>query len=86
MTWAFLAVALVSGAVGLAVGLPAWRSWQARAARARNAERYLTWRGRGDRPETADMQPTSAERRRIAVGAALGAVAIACLVIGLAAG
>jgi hypothetical protein len=86
MTWAFLVVALVSGAVGLAVGLPAWRSWQARAARGRNAERYLAWRGRGDPPETADRQPTPAERRRIAAGAVLGAVAIACLVIGLAAG
>lgn len=86
MTWAFLAIALVCGAVGLAVGLPAWRSWQARAARGRNAERYLAWRGRGDRPESADTNSTVAERRRIAAGAALGAVAIACLVIGLAAG
>jgi hypothetical protein len=86
MTWAFLATALVSGAVGLAVGLPAWRSWQARAASGRNAERYLAWRGRGDRPEPDGQSMTSAERGRIAAGAVLGAIALACLVIGLAAG
>lgn len=86
MTWAFVAIALASGAAGLAVGLPAWRSWQARAARGRNAERYLAWRGRADRPDPEGQSMTSAERRRIAAGASFMAVAIVCLVVGLAAG
>jgi hypothetical protein len=86
VTWAFLAVALVTGAAGLAVGLSPWRSWQARAARGRNAERYLAWRGRADRPDVEVQSMTTAERRRIAAGASFMAVAIVCLVVGLAAG
>jgi len=80
---AFLVAAFVAGAAGAFIGLPAWRSWQARAAADRNTERYLAWRGRADRsaPEAEKMTP--AERRRIVVGAAFGVVAIACLVIGL---
>ncbi len=84
MTAALLVIALVAGGIGLAVGLPAWRSWQARAAGERNTERYLAWRGRADRSATGPGQAmTVAERRRIAVGAGLGIVALACLVIGL---
>ena len=84
MTAVLMAIALVAGAVGLAVGLPAWRSWQARAAADRNAERYLAWRGRGDRPPASPGQGmTAAERRRIGAGAGLGMVALVCLVIGL---
>lgn len=84
MSWFFVAVAVAAGAAGLAVGLPAWRTWQARGAQDRNAERYLAWRGRGDRTESATVQRmTTDERRRIGLAAGLLAVAIACLVIGL---
>ena len=83
MNTAFLFAALVAGAAGAVIGLPAWRSWQARAAAGRNTERYLAWRGRADRSAPEAQQMTPAERRRIAVGAAFAAVAIICLVIGL---
>jgi hypothetical protein len=84
VTPALLVMALVAGGTGLAIGLPAWRSWQARAASDRNTERYLAWRGRADRATAEPGQGmTVNERRRIAVGAALGIVAIVCLVIGL---
>jgi hypothetical protein len=84
MSTAFLVAALVAGAAGAVIGLPAWRSWQARAAADRNTERYLAWRGRADRSVPGPgQQMTPAERWRIAVGAALALAAIACLVIGL---
>ena len=53
MTGALLAIAVITGGIGLAIGLPAWRSWQTRAASERNTERYLAWRGRADRPSEA---------------------------------
>jgi hypothetical protein len=81
---AFLVAAIVAGAAGAVIGLPAWRSWQARAAADRNTERYLAWRGRADRSAPGiPQQMTPAERWRIAVGVALVVVAVACLVIGL---
>jgi len=84
VTGLLLAVALVAGGIGLAIGLPAWRSWQTRVAADRNAERYLAWRGRGDRSVPESGQPMSvAERRRMLIGAGLGLVAIGCLIIGL---
>jgi hypothetical protein len=84
MNLGLVAIALITGAASLAIGLPAWRSWQARAASDRNTERYLAWRGRADRATAEPGQGmTVNERRRIAVGAALGIVAIVCLVIGL---
>jgi hypothetical protein len=84
VTWLFVAIGLATGAAGLVVGVPAWQTWRARAARERNAERYLAWRGRGDRTEDATAQRMTAdERRRIGLAAGLLAVAIACLVIGL---
>jgi hypothetical protein len=84
MTGALLAVAVITGAIGLGIGLPAWRSWQGRAAAERNTERYLAWRGRADRPAAGPGQGmTVLERRRMAVGAGLGIVALICLVIGL---
>ena len=87
MTAPLLLAALVAGSIGLAIGLPAWRSWQTRAAADRNAERYLTWRGRGDRSSSSSSQRmTLAERRRIPAGAVLGMIALASLVIGLWAG
>lgn len=84
MTWVFVLVAIVAGGAGLAIGLPAWRAYQSREARDRNAERYLTWRGRADPPGTSMREGmTTDERRRIWIGAALAAVALLCLVIGL---
>ena len=84
MTWVFVVVAIVAGGAGLAIGLPAWRAYRSRDARDRNAERYLAWRGRAD-PPGASMREgmTTDERRRIWIGAGLGAVALVCLVIGL---
>lgn len=81
---ALLTIALVAGGIGLAIGLPAWRSWQTRAEADRNTERYLAWRGRADRPTAGPGQGMMAvEKRRIAAGAALGILALICLVIGL---
>jgi hypothetical protein len=87
VTWVFVVVAIVAGGAALAIGLPAWRAYRSREALDRNAERYLTWRGRAD-PPGASMREgmTTDERRRIWAGAALGAVAIVCLVIGLVTG
>jgi hypothetical protein len=80
----FVVAAVVAGAVGVFVGLPAWRSWQARATQDRNAERYLAWRGRADETGGGSAQRmTTDERRRIGLAAGLIAIAIACLVIGL---
>lgn len=84
MSWVLLAIALATGAAGLLIGLPAWRAWQSRAAQDRNAERYLAWRGRADDTGGGSAQRmTSDERRRIGMAAALLAIAIVCLVIGL---
>jgi hypothetical protein len=87
MTGALLIVALVNGVASLVVGLPAWRSYREREARNRNAERYLSWRGRADRPGASLREGmTGAERRRIWLGAGLALIAVACLVIGLSTG
>jgi len=87
VTGALLVVALVTGAAALVIGLPAWRSYRQREARDQNAERYLTWRGRATRPGASLREGmTGAERRRIWIGALLGFVAVACLVIGLSTG
>ena len=84
MTWAYVVVAIVAGAAGLAIGLPAWRTYQSREVRDRNTERYLAWRGRADPPGGSMREGmTTDERRRIWAGAALGTVAVVCLVIGL---
>jgi hypothetical protein len=86
MTWPLILAAVAAGGLGLAIGLPAWRSWRSRASRDRNTERYLAWRGRADRTEPNAQELSPAERRRIVLGAILGVVAVACLVIGLSAG
>jgi hypothetical protein len=72
---------------GLAIGLPAWRSWQARVATERNAARYVAWRGRGD-PTAPEPSPrmTAAEQRRIAVAVGLAVLGAMALVIGLTTG
>lgn len=84
MTGALLVVALVNGVAALVIGLPAWLSYRRREARDQNAERYLTWRGRASPPGASLREGmTGAERRRIWIGAALGVIAAACLIIGL---
>lgn len=77
--WVWLIGALAAGVGANMVALPAWRSWQARRRRDVNAERYLAWRGRADR-QPVDDRLTEAERRRLWIGAVLGAVALFCLV------
>lgn len=87
MTGVLLITALVAGVAGLVIGLPAWRSYRQREARDQNAERYLTWRGRATLPGASLREGmTGAERRRIWIGAGLGIIALACLVIGLSTG
>lgn len=87
MTGALLIVALLSGVAALIIGGPAWRSYRQREARDQNAERYLTWRGRATRPGASLREGmTGAERRRIWIGAGLGIIALACVVIGLSTG
>jgi hypothetical protein len=87
VTGALLLVALAAGVAALVIGLPAWLSYRRREARDLNAERYLTWRGRAAPPGASLREGmTGAERRRIWIGAALGIIAAACLVIGLSAG
>jgi hypothetical protein len=87
VTGALLVVALVNGVAAVIIGLPAWLSYRRREARDQNAERYLTWRGRATRPGGSLREGmTGAERRRIWIGAALGIIAAACLVIVLSSG
>ena len=79
----WLAVAAAAGAAAYLVGWPALRGYRVREARDLNAERYLAWRGRArQRPAAGSMREgmTGDERRRIVVGAALGAVALVALV------
>lgn len=87
MTGALLVVALANGVAALVIGLPAWLSYRRREARDQNAERYLTWRGRAQPPGASLREGmTGAERRRIWIGAVLGIIAAACLIIGLSSG
>jgi hypothetical protein len=81
----FAGIALL--VAGVAVGLPAWRAWQARAAADRNAERYAAWRGHGDRtaPET-ETRMSPDEQRRIVLAIALAVIGGVALVIGLTSG
>jgi ABC-type branched-subunit amino acid transport system ATPase component len=87
MSQVFLIAGIALLVAGLALGLPAWRSWQARAAADRNAERYLAWRGRGDRtaPETATRM-SYGEQRRLVMAVALAVMGGVALVIGLTTG
>lgn len=78
----WLVIALVAGALGYLVAWPAWRASRARDARDLNAERYLVWRGRAVRGQPSPIREgmTGEERRRVVVGAALGAIGAAALV------
>lgn len=79
----WLAVSLLAAGGAYLVGWPALRGYRAREARDLNAERYLAWRGRA-RPRSPAGSTregmTRDERRRIALGAALGSVALIALV------
>jgi hypothetical protein len=86
MSGALLLTALLAGVGAVVIGWPAWRSYRERETRARNADRYLAWRGRADRAPSAREGMTTAERRRVWAGGVLAVVALACLVAGLAAG
>jgi hypothetical protein len=73
--------ALVAGIAAYLVGWPAWNSYRSREARDLNAERYLAWRGRAPRGIERSTREgmTGEERRRIWAGAALGVLAVICL-------
>jgi hypothetical protein len=73
--------ALVAGIAAYLVGWPAWDSYRSREARDLNAERYLAWRGRAPRgnERSTRVGMTGEERRRIWAGAALGVLAVICL-------
>ena len=75
---AWLLVAIVAGVAAYLVGWPAWQSYRRRESRDLNADRYLAWRGRAPRRQAASVQEgmTAEERRRFAIGAVLGLVAI----------
>ena len=82
MPLAWLALALVAGALAYLVGWPAWHGYRAREARELNSERYLAWRGRAPRGQRATVREgmTGDERRRIYGGAALALLAVVALV------
>ena len=79
---AWLIIALVAGAAGYLVGLPAWQSSRSRDARDLNAERYLAWRGRAVRGQSsrAGEGMTGEERRRIYTGGVLGVIGVLALI------
>jgi uncharacterized membrane protein YphA (DoxX/SURF4 family) len=87
MSQLFLVAGIALLVAGIAVGLPAWRAWQARVDAHRHAERYAAWRGRGDRtaPETGTRM-SSDELRRIVVAIALAVIGGVALIIGLTTG
>ncbi len=77
---AWLAVAVAAGVAAYLVAAPALRAYRARESRDSNTDRYLAWRGRASDRPTAREGMTGEERRRIYVGAALGALAVVALV------
>jgi len=82
MAWVWLLAAIGSGVGAYLAGWPAWIGYRSREARDLNAERYLAWRGRADRGPSASLREgmTRAERRRLWIAAALGVLAVFCLV------
>jgi hypothetical protein len=78
----WLGVAIVAGALGYAVGRPAWRSYQAREARDANVDRYLAWRGKAPPRGSASVREgmTGEERRNLIAAAGLAAVSVIALV------
>lgn len=78
---AWLLVAVVAAGIGIAIGWPALQQYRAREARDTNTERYLAWRGRGSRGPRVREGMTREERRRIVIGVASGAVALASVIM-----
>jgi hypothetical protein len=78
----WLAVAIAGGLAAYLVAWPAWIGYRSRDSRDLNAERYLAWRGRAQRPSAISTREgmTGDERRRVVAGAALGVVALVALV------
>jgi hypothetical protein len=78
----WLAVAIAAGLAAYLVAWPAWIGYRSRDSRDLNAERYLAWRGRAQRPSAISTREgmTGDERRRVVAGAALGVVALVALV------
>ena len=76
--WAWLLGAALAAAGSYLAGWRTWRNSRARQVRDLNTERYLAWRGRAGRPVERGL--TQAERRRLAVAAALALAAVFCLV------
>jgi hypothetical protein len=79
MLW--LAVTAAAAVGAYLVAWPAWQSSRARDARDTNSERYLAWRGRAPRGDRVREGMTGEERRRLVIGAVLGAAALAALVL-----
>ena len=77
-TWLWLVAAAIAAVGAYLLGWPAWSAYRARMARDTNAERYLAWRGRADRP--VDPSLTGRERQRLAVAAVLALAAVFCVV------
>lgn len=78
---AWLLVAVVAGVAAYLAGWPAWQAYRSREGRETNRERYLAWRGRavrGQPPAREGM--TGEERRRMAIAAGLGVIALLALV------
>ena len=76
----WLVVAAIAAVAASMIAWPAWGSYRSREARDTNTERYLTWRGRGDRRRMSTREGmTGDERRRIYAGAALAVAAVASL-------
>jgi hypothetical protein len=76
--WPWLLAAVVAAGAAYLAGWPAWSAYRSRMTRDTNAERYLAWRGRADRP--SDPSLTRPERQRLVVAGVLALVAIFCLV------
>ena len=77
-SWAWLVAAALAGAGSYLAGWRTWSDSRARRVRDLNAERYLAWRGRAERP--VQRGRTQAERRRLLVAGVLALVALFCLV------
>ena len=76
--WLWLVGAAIAAVGAYLLGWPAWSAYRARTDRDTNAERYLAWRGRADRP--VDPSLTVRERQRLAVAAFLALAAVFCVV------
>lgn len=77
-SWAWLVGAALAGAGSYLAGWRTWRDSRLRQVRDLNAERYLAWRGRAERPAQRGL--TQAERQRLVVAGVLALAALFCVV------